>query len=94
MICGSGFKRFYLSENPIEQIESYVSVHNVVNIYLLFFHNVVNIYNKKFILMLTYVLRLHLKAMRAFSKRHLFGFEKDVAVLFGLITSLPRERGK
>ena len=49
VICGSGFKRFYLSENPIEQMESCISVHNVVNIYFLFFHKVVNIYNKKFI---------------------------------------------
>lgn len=49
VICGSGFKRFYLSENPIEQMESYISVHNVVNICFLFFHNVVNIYNKRFI---------------------------------------------
>ena len=51
--------------------------------------------NKNFILMLTCVLQLHLKAMRAFSKRHLFGFEKEQAwAVWEYIFSLSNVRYK
>lgn len=53
---------------------------------------VVNICSKTFVLMLMFVLNCTWKQWGIFPKRHSFGFGKDVSMLFGLITSIPREK--